>query len=70
MVSQLRKFLRDNPCFSEMEVYAKKPVADTYQVGQVIKLLHGPREFRFQVRELGTDGRPLALTRVEALATA
>jgi hypothetical protein len=68
-VAAVRKFLKDNPNFSEKQIYARRVVTSRVQPlreGSVIELRHGRWVFPFKVASLDESGKPQRLVQLEA----
>lgn len=68
-VTAIRRFLSDNPNFSEGEIYKRKVATSrvsTLRVGAVIELRHGRWVFPFKIEQLDASGKPERLTHLAA----
>ncbi len=62
-VSQFLAFMAAHPTFSEKSIYRREKTVN-YELGGIIRVSHGPWEYRFKVVALAEDGRPQQLTLV------
>jgi hypothetical protein len=68
-VTAIRQFLKENPNFSESDIYERKVATSrvsTLRVGGVIELRHGRWVFPFKIEQLDAAGKPQRLTHLAA----